>query len=133
VLEQSAQSQDASQGASRLTCRLPWGGSSFDSGEAGLLTFNQKVVVFKAVVACWTVAMVVGLSILTYVEKPPLPLGPEFVLVVIFGSIGLLSLVGILLCRCPRCRAMLWGSARSGFEVDFDALECPYCRSPLSE
>ena len=77
--------------------------------------------------------MVVGLSVFTYLEKPRLVIGPEIVLIVIFGSIGFLSLVGILLCRCPCCRAMLWGSARSGLEAGLESLECPYCRSRFTD
>jgi hypothetical protein len=91
------------------------------------LTLKRKLQLFKIIVAAWTLLIVVGLSTMTYMDAPFL-LSPEFVLIIIFVSMGLFGISGAFLCRCPECGATLWSSLLPG---DLSETVCPNCRLPL--
>jgi hypothetical protein len=91
------------------------------------LTLKRKLQLFKVIVVVWTVLIVIGLSAMTYIGVPFL-VSPEFVMIVIFVSMGLFGISGALLCRCPECGITLWSSLLPG---DLAETVCPNCRSPL--
>jgi hypothetical protein len=91
------------------------------------LTLRRKLQLFKVIVVAWTLVIVVGLSSMTYLGAAFM-LSPEFVMILIFVSMGLFGISGALLCRCPECGATLWSSLLPG---DLTETVCPSCRLPL--